>query len=527
MSSKAVGKRQAPARKTRPAAAGGERRARTARVPAVQPAPPAAAAVQPPHWIAEIEASPDGPTVGAFIDFDGTVIPGYSILAFIAERWRRREIGVADVGRTARMLAESLAGAVTQRDMIEQGMTEWRGKPLAEAEALGQEIFSRDLEPDVFPEMRQIVAAHLAKGHTVAIATSAALFQVAPAASSLGISDVLCTRLEVEDGHLTGRASGPILRGVHKARAVQEFAAQRGVDLRRSFFYADGDEDEALMHLVGNPRPVNPKPQLARVAGRRHWPVRRFASRGRPGADVVLRNLAATASAVPVFLGAAAIRLLTGRKREAANLLSSTLTDIALALGEAELNVLGEENLWSARPAVFIWNHRNIFDAQIVGNLVRRDFGAVAKKELEKVPLFAAASRFMHIAFLDRGNSKAAVEALEPATRLLGQGISMLVAPEGTRAAGNTVAPFKKGAFRMAMEARVPIVPIVIRNADELGARNSQFMRPGKVDVLVLPPVSVEDWTRADLDGRIEAVRRLYVEALADWPGPEATHATP
>jgi putative phosphoserine phosphatase/1-acylglycerol-3-phosphate O-acyltransferase len=167
---------------------------------------------------------------------------------------------------------------------------------------------------------------------------------------------------------------------------------------------------------------------------------------------------------------------------------------------------------------VFIWNHRNIFDAQIVGNLVRRDFGAVAKKELEKVPIFAAASRFMNIAFVDRSNSKAAVEALKPATELLKNGISMLVAPEGTRAAGNTVASFKKGAFRMAMEAGVPVVPIIVRNVDDIGARNSQFMRPGTVDVVVLPPISVAGWTLEDLDERIESVRRLYVDALRDWP---------
>ena len=178
----------------------------------------------------------------------------------------------------------------------------------------------------------------------------------------------------------------------------------------------------------------------------------------------------------------------------------------------------GEEHLWSRRPAVFIWNHRNIFDAQIVGNLVRRDFGAVAKKELEKVPIFALGSRFMHIAFVDRSNSKAAVEALKPATELLRQGISMLVAPEGTRAAGRTVGPFKKGAFRMAMEAEVPIVPIIVRNVDEIGARNSRFMRPGRVDVLVLPPIDVADWKLGELAQRIESVRQLYVDALRNWP---------
>jgi putative phosphoserine phosphatase/1-acylglycerol-3-phosphate O-acyltransferase len=225
-----------------------------------------------------------------------------------------------------------------------------------------------------------------------------------------------------------------------------------------------------------------------------------------------------------VFLGAAAVRALTGDKREAANFLTSTLTEISLALGKVRLDVVGEENLWVARPAVFIWNHRNIFDAQIVGRLVQRDFGAVAKKDLEKVPLFAAASRFMHIAFIDRENTSAAVAALEPATRLLGEGLSVLVAPEGTRVAGTGVGEFKKGAFRMAMAARVPIVPIVIRNAEDLGSRNSGTMRPGTVDVVVLPPIRVDRWRLRDLEQHIAGVRDLFVRTLQDWPKPPGTH---
>ena len=219
------------------------------------------------------------------------------------------------------------------------------------------------------------------------------------------------------------------------------------------------------------------------------------------------------------LLGALTMRALTGDKREAANFMIGTLTELSLGLGKVKLNVTGEEHLWSARPAVFIWNHRNIFDAQIVGRLVRRDFGAVAKKELERVPLFAAASRFMHIAFVDRGDPAAAVAALEPATRLLGEGISMLVAPEGTRVAGTGIGEFKKGAFRMAMKAKVPIVPIVIRNVEDIGTRESGTMRPGTVDVAVLPPLRVEDWTLRDLDRRIAGVRQMFVDTLEHWPG--------
>jgi putative phosphoserine phosphatase/1-acylglycerol-3-phosphate O-acyltransferase len=461
---------------------------------------------------------PSATRIAAIFDYDGTLIAGYSILAFLKERVRRRELGAADLLRTAVSVAQSAFGQIDSRELISRGIHEWNGRRLADLEALGQRLFERELRDRIFPEMRTLVEEHRRKGHVVAIATSAASFQVAEVARELGIEHVLCTRLEERDGILTGKSSGPVLWGRAKAEAVREFARRQRVDLRRSYFYADGDEEVGLMKAVGHPRPTNPRPRLAEEAARQGWPVQRFTSRGTPGPDAYLRSALATASALPVFLGAAAMRALTGEKREAANFLASTLTEISLGLGKVKLNVIGEEHLWSARPAVFIWNHRSIFDAQIVGRLVQRDFGAVAKKELEKVPLFAAASRFMHIAFVDRSDSRAAVAALEPATRLLGEGISMLVAPEGTRVAGEGIGEFKKGAFRMAMAAKVPIVPIVIRNVDDIGSRASGTMRPGVVDVAVLPPIPVEGWTLRDLDKRIAAVRQLFVDTLEDWP---------
>jgi putative phosphoserine phosphatase/1-acylglycerol-3-phosphate O-acyltransferase len=461
----------------------------------------------------------------AFFDYDGTIIAGYSILAFLRERARRREIGFAEVARTAVSLAQSALGRIDSRELIARGLHEWSGRPLADLEALGERLYVSDLRERIFPEIRALVADHRRRGHLVAIATSAAPFQVEPVARELGIDHVLCTRLEVHDGILTGKSRGPILWGRAKAEAVRDFARARDVDLRRSYFYADGDEDAALMRMVGYPRPTNPRPRLEQLACGQGWPVQRFTSRGTPGPDAYLRSLLATASAVPVFAGALAMRALTGDKREAANFLTATLTEISLGLGKVRLDVRGEENLWAARPAVFIWNHRNIFDAQIVGRLVQRDFGAVAKKELQRVPLFAAASRFMHIAFVDRSDTRTAVASLEPATQLLREGISMLVAPEGTRTAGATLGEFKKGAFRMAMAANVPIVPIVIRNVEDIGGRASGTMRPGTVDVAVLRPVPVDGWTRRDLDRRIREVRQSFVDTLEHWPaGAGARH---
>jgi len=93
-----------------------------------------------------------------------------------------------------------------------------------------------------------------------------------------------------------------------------------------------------------------------------------------------------------------------------------------------------------------------------------------------------------------------------------------MIAPEGTRLDTTSVGPFKKGPFRMAMAVGIPVVPIVIRNAEIIAARNSTTMNPGTVDVAVFPPISVSDWTVETLADRIAEVRQLYVDTLADWP---------
>ena len=71
--------------------------------------------------------------------------------------------------------------------------------------------------------------------------------------------------------------------GRQKAAAVQRFCTDHDVDLARSYFYADGDEDAALMSLVGHPRPVNPRPGLAAKAAANEWPVLRLRTPGRRG----------------------------------------------------------------------------------------------------------------------------------------------------------------------------------------------------------------------------------------------------
>jgi putative phosphoserine phosphatase/1-acylglycerol-3-phosphate O-acyltransferase len=192
--------------------------------------------------------------------------------------------------------------------------------------------------------------------------------------------------------------------------------------------------------------------------------------------------------------------------------------DMMLGLNGVKVEVVGASNLWAARPSVFIHNHLTNFDSFVVAKLVRERSSGVGKKEITKSPLGALMAWALDAAMIDRSDSAGAIEAMRPVTERLQDGISVVVAPEGTRSVTGEPGPFKKGAFRMAMTAGVPVTPIVLRNTDILGSRNAATMKPGTVQVAVLPPISVADWTLADLEERIAAVRQQFVQVLARWP---------
>ena len=287
----------------------------------------------------------------------------------------------------------------------------------------------------------------------------------------------------------------PILWGPGKAAAVQKFAAENDIDLKDSYFYADGDEDVALMYLVGNPRPTNPEGKMAAVAKRRGWPILRFNSRGGVGLRRQLRTLAGFSTMFPVAAGAVGIGVLTGSRRRGVNFFTSNFSQLLLATSGVHLNVIGEENLTAQRPAVFIFNHRNQVDPVIAGALVRDNWVGVGKKELQSDPIMGTLGKLLDTVFIDRDDPVAAVETLHTVEERAKNGLSIVIAPEGTRIDTTEVGPFKKGPFRMAMAAGIPIVPIVIRNAEIVASRNSTTINPGTVDVAVFPPIPVDDWT--------------------------------
>src|SRR5204863_6140744 len=129
-------------------------------------------------------------------------------------------------------------------------------------------------------------------------------------------------------------------------------------------------------------------------------------------------------------------------------------------------------------------------------------------------PLFGPTFAFAGTVFIDRSNRQKAIEALRPAIAALRDGTSLAIAPEGTRSVTPRVGPFKKGAFHIAMEARVPVVPIVFRNALDALTKHALVIRLATDELVVHPPVPTDGWTEETLDRHITVVRPHIDERL-------------
>ena len=466
-------------------------------------------------YIDDVLNGPEGPHIGALFDFDGTIIAGYSASAMIFEKIRRREASAEELVETMNVMAQYRLGNMGFSGLMTAAARFMKGVTEESYFEFGEELYEKHIAKKVYPETRALIAAHMAKGHTVAIVSSATIYQIEPTARDLGIEHVLSSQYEVEDGTFTGRIMRPLCFGEGKVLAAERFADVADVDLAESYFYSDHDDDIALLERVGKPRPLNPNEKLSELAREKDWQTLSFVSRGQGKPLDYLRTVYATGSLVTSFFAGLPIWALTGSRQEATNFSIGLFGDVAAALLGVELDVSGEEHIWTNRPCVFVFNHQSKADVMIMAKLLRKDIGGIAKVEVKSQPVIGQVMEYAGTVFVDRADGQSAVKAMEPLVDAIRKdGRSICIAPEGTRTLSPRLGPFKKGAFHLAMQAGVPIVPIVIHNAGDVAPKNEFVMRGAKVRVSVLEPVDTSGWTAGQMSSHVADVRALFLEEL-------------
>lgn len=160
-----------------------------------------------------------------------------------------------------------------------------------------------------------------------------------------------------------------------------------------------------------------------------------------------------------------------------------------LRLSGTKVHVRGAEGLDPRQTYVFISNHRSYLDTATLFVYTGRRIGLLAKKELLKVPILGYGMGFVNVMAIDRSNRERALATVQAATDRIRSGISFGVFAEGTRAKPGEFLPLKKGAFYMAVEAGVPIVPVAIKNTDALMGKGTGRAKSGVIEMVLLPPV--------------------------------------
>jgi 1-acyl-sn-glycerol-3-phosphate acyltransferase len=163
-----------------------------------------------------------------------------------------------------------------------------------------------------------------------------------------------------------------------------------------------------------------------------------------------------------------------------------------LWMSRVHVKVSGLERLDRSRQYVFMSNHRSAADIVAIGCALW-DFQLrfVAKKELQRVPVFGWGLWALKNIIIDRSNHVQAVRSYAVAGQRIRRGISVVVFPEGTRGEGEELLPFKKGGFVLAIETGTPIAPIAVVGTSRVMPKNSLRVESGEVEVRIGEPIDV------------------------------------
>jgi 1-acyl-sn-glycerol-3-phosphate acyltransferase len=185
-----------------------------------------------------------------------------------------------------------------------------------------------------------------------------------------------------------------------------------------------------------------------------------------------------------------------------------------LFVSRIKVTVNGLANIDPTQSYVYMSNHQSNFDIPVLLAYLPVQFRWLAKAELFKIPIFGRAMRGAGYVKIDRFNQEAAFESLNEAARKMKNGVSIMIFPEGTRSRDGNIRSFKKGGFVMALDAAVPIVPVVLKGTWTIMDKSSLRINTGEVSLNIETPIATTDYTRENKDDLIKSVRAVISEGF-------------
>ena len=211
----------------------------------------------------------------ALFDLDHTVLTSDTGMSWMRFQRRRGELSALGLGRAIWWSVLYKAAVLDLEALANRLTAGLAGQPEAAMREQAAQWYATDVVPMIAPAARHAIAAHRSNGDVIALATGATQYAAESVARGLAIEHTLCSRLEVIDGHFTGKLAAMCF-GAHKVPLAEAFAAAHDVDLATSTFYSDSYNDLPLLERVGTPVAVNPDVRLWRHARRRGWRIEQW-----------------------------------------------------------------------------------------------------------------------------------------------------------------------------------------------------------------------------------------------------------
>lgn len=200
--------------------------------------------------------------------------------------------------------------------------------------------------------------------------------------------------------------------------------------------------------------------------------------------------------------------------RRAGQLCALPWARIGLFLNGVRVDVYGREHVDPKQSYVIVANHLSHTDIWVLYGYLGIDIRWVAKMELSRVPVVGTACVALGHVFIDRSNRGRAIASLERAKERIVNGTSIIFFPEGTRSRAGEMLPFKKGAFRMAQDLRMPILPLTLSGTREILPPDTARLAPGNARIIIHPPIAVEGDSEEELASLMERSRAAIASGL-------------
>lgn len=168
------------------------------------------------------------------------------------------------------------------------------------------------------------------------------------------------------------------------------------------------------------------------------------------------------------------------------------------------VQVTGREHISQNTSYVVIPNHQSYFDIFLIYGWLGIDIKWVMKKELARIPGIGFGSRKVGHIFIDRSNKRDALATLNDARKKLVNGTSVVIFPEGTRSRDGQLGKFKRGAFKLAKDLELPLLPITINGTKNILPADTFNLLPGKASMIIHPPIDIALFSDEDLQPLME-----------------------